>query len=82
MTFAPLPNALHMIRVTEVIPVAILAQPAALTLGFASPATIGGRAEELVVRVPVIRCEELPAAPAFATNYFAAHLEPRTEKSK
>lgn len=74
-------NPLDVISATEVIPVGTFGQPAPLTFGFAGSATIGRRAEGLVMHVPVIRREKLPATPAFATNYFAAHPEPQTAKT-
>ncbi|PYX04879.1 MAG: hypothetical protein DMG88_23250 [Acidobacteria bacterium] len=81
MSLAPLLDALDIFHAAEVIPVGGLAQPAALTLGFAGAAAIGLGTVKLVISVAVIDDKELFAATALAMIRIGAHdSDPRREE--
>jgi len=81
MSLTPLLDALDILLAAEVIPVGGLAQPAALTLGFAGAAAIGLGTVKLVISVAVIDDKELFAATALAMIRIGAHdSDPRREE--
>jgi hypothetical protein len=73
MLLAPLPNPLHVGRVTEVVSIGRLVQPAPLAGGLASPATRLGATEQLPVGIMNVGSEECFAAAALASASLELH---------
>ena len=81
MALAPELNAPDLVSAAEVVPVAILAEPPALTGSLAGlPTRRHGTIPLAILRAPV-RDEELGATTAFASGLRAAHGEPDLDTS-
>jgi hypothetical protein len=79
MVFAPQLNAAHLGGSPEMIAVAVLAQPPALTGGLAGLAASRIRTVTLAILGPRIGNEKLAATAAFTSSLSTAHGEPQLE---
>jgi hypothetical protein len=79
MVFAPQLNAAHLGGSPEVIAVAVLAQPPALTGCLAGLAASGMGTVTLTILSPRIGNEKLAATAAFASSLSKAHCKPQLE---
>jgi hypothetical protein len=82
MGLSPLPDALDVVGTSEVIAVAWLAQPAALTVGLAGPAALGSRTEKVATGIMPVGREEFCAAAALASGRRGTHRPPSRMKTK
>ena len=73
MGLAPLLDAMHMVRPTEIVSVLRFLEPKLLTCRFAGLAAFGFETISLAPPVAMVRSEENTATPAFALSHSFYH---------